>query len=581
MSRVFDGVNDTLVSASPPVTGAPFTIAIWSKRTAAAVDDVLCSLGVAASADNYFKLGWFTSNNVYLSARDTATAVAQSSGSSASTGWVHFCAVATSASSRKVYLNGGGSGTSTTAITPAGVNELRFGENSTGTQDYDGKQGHIAIWNVPLTDAQVAALALGASPRLIGTAPVAYWSLKTSSLTDEIASLILTATGTTFDGADEPVATPTFTIAPAKQSATTTAYTLVATPAAAATWYAVAVKAGSTAPSVAQVKAGQNGAGAAAPAAANKAVVGLDTLVLSSLSLPVYDLYSVLVNAGGDSTVVTLAEQFLSPAAGKQFVTLTEPGGGWSLHSFAYGLTPAAVSTDILVAPTTTPSGYVHTVDSGGVGSYPASGDASRQLLSVDIYDRSLAAMYGPGILAVNNRQPEPDEGEVVLVYALGSPISVPLAPYVLEPEGDTFTITPDDALPDSLAVVGNAITGTPLTRGLTRLRFTAADLYGAEDFFDAVLLAGPIAIPQGIVGADEGDAESLLLQSYLAVTTVSQVSTSPIGTVISVSPPSGSDVLPFSNVILTVSDGLGVAPLNLAGVALNSSTVRLTWSAP
>jgi hypothetical protein len=209
MSRVFDGTNDNLSTSSPPVTAPPFTLALWTKRTAAGVDDVCAALGVSGSADNFWRIGWFVGNNNYLRARDTANGDAIATGTTTSTAWIHICGVETSSSSRAAFRNGGNKGTNATTIAPTGIDLLRIGESASGVQDYDGKIAHVAIWNIALSDGEVASLGAGANPLAIQAANlVAYWPLTDSSLADVVSALTLTATGTTTDDADNPTVDP-------------------------------------------------------------------------------------------------------------------------------------------------------------------------------------------------------------------------------------------------------------------------------------------------------------------------------------------------------------------------------------
>lgn len=71
----------------------------------------------------------------------------------------------------------------------------------------------------------------------------------------------LTSAGISFTLAGVTVSAPAFTVPATVTSQTSTAYTIGFTPDSSCTIYGVAVIAGSAAPSVAQVKAGQNGAG--------------------------------------------------------------------------------------------------------------------------------------------------------------------------------------------------------------------------------------------------------------------------------------------------------------------------------
>jgi hypothetical protein len=78
--------------------------------------------------------------------------------------WNHACGVATSATLRTVYLNGGSSGTNTTSSTPSTPNRLTIGARlNTGVPGtfLDGSIAEVGIWNAALTADEVASLAQG------------------------------------------------------------------------------------------------------------------------------------------------------------------------------------------------------------------------------------------------------------------------------------------------------------------------------------------------------------------------------------------------------------------------------------
>ncbi len=106
-----------------------------------------------------------------------------STGYSANT-WHHAAGVWASPTSRAAYIDGGSKGTDATSKTPAGTPDsliigLIEGSNGSGQSQYmSGRIAEVAIWDVALTDAEVAILALGYSPLLIRPQSlVAYWPL--------------------------------------------------------------------------------------------------------------------------------------------------------------------------------------------------------------------------------------------------------------------------------------------------------------------------------------------------------------------------------------------------------------------
>jgi hypothetical protein len=98
--------------------------------------------------------------------------------------WFHAATVVASTTSQSVYLNGGGKNTNTTSHSPGTSDRTAIGFRDNTNQDRPfgaGGTGYLAeaaIWNIALSDADVAALALGLCPLLIHPeALVAYWPL--------------------------------------------------------------------------------------------------------------------------------------------------------------------------------------------------------------------------------------------------------------------------------------------------------------------------------------------------------------------------------------------------------------------
>jgi len=108
--------------------------------------------------------------------------------------------VGASATDRAVYIDGGSKGTNATSNTPSGLASTRLGKDHDNNNALDGRIGEGAIWNVALTDAEVARLAKGIHPFKVRPANiVAYWPLwgRNSPEPDCVGGFNLTVTGAT------------------------------------------------------------------------------------------------------------------------------------------------------------------------------------------------------------------------------------------------------------------------------------------------------------------------------------------------------------------------------------------------
>ena len=252
----------------------------------------------------------------------------------------------------------------------------------------------------------------------------------------------------------EAVTAPTWSVSPTVSAQDADSYTLSYTASTSATFYAVACKKDQTAPTIAQVKAGNCTGDAAAIASANEAVTGADTTVLGgSLTRPVHDLYAVLSNGGGDSTLATLADECLDAATGKTFVGGC-PGGLTSIHAnspfalFNAQATPDVAVGDIPICDSalTPNSALTLTWTAAGLFSYPG-GDPSKQSYTCTFYDLSAGAMHADTWTGyVNNVAP------VALFAAYETALvkdaamaSVDFATQFYDPDDATLTYTSSD----------------------------------------------------------------------------------------------------------------------------------------
>lgn len=175
--------NYLLYSGLPGgLSGAPLTMACWVKPT------TLSGTSAAYALASLF--GAFA-HVLYIAYDGTGRVIFRiRAGSGASTvefatstlltgnNWHHVCGVAASSTSRAIFLNGGGKGTDTTNRAPtlasfsAGVVDAGSPMNSADLL------AEVGLWNIALSDAEVAKLAAGMSPlKMHPEALVGYWPL--------------------------------------------------------------------------------------------------------------------------------------------------------------------------------------------------------------------------------------------------------------------------------------------------------------------------------------------------------------------------------------------------------------------
>jgi hypothetical protein len=141
-------------------------------------------IGDKDAGDQYHNLiahGNVAGDPIYVQSRDasgTSSAVS-TSGYSANT-WHHACAVFGSGSDRRAFIDGGSKGTDSTSRAPTGLDRAAIGAlaRSLPTFHMSGHIAEAAIWNVALSDAEVALLARSYCPLFIRPEYLkAYWPL--------------------------------------------------------------------------------------------------------------------------------------------------------------------------------------------------------------------------------------------------------------------------------------------------------------------------------------------------------------------------------------------------------------------
>jgi hypothetical protein len=211
MSRLFDDASlDYLEDSNAILTAAPFTWSIWFR----ADDDT----------DNFLVLGTLTQGGVdehffrwririvdgqinwRVEESGSVGQVITTAGPSINV-WHHAVAVEAASNDRRIYLDGSNKGTDTSTVVPTGINTTSIGRLDDGTpgDNFSGDLAHAAVWNVALTDQEVATLAAGVSPlRVRRDSLVGYWPINGQSPEYNVmgTGINLTVNGTTIS--EEP-----------------------------------------------------------------------------------------------------------------------------------------------------------------------------------------------------------------------------------------------------------------------------------------------------------------------------------------------------------------------------------------
>lgn len=287
---------------------------------------------------------------------------------------------------------------------------------------------------------------------------------------------------------------PAWTVTPTISARTSTTHTFSYTLDGAGTVYGVQCAKGQTAPTVAQVKAGQCTGSVAALAACNEAVSSsADTTVCTAASpLLVYDDYMVAVYGSQDSALTTLATEvagaatnYDAPAALGTICTASP------CPVFVYN---ASVATDIIATDyfscknITEPDSLAITWTNDGNFTYAPT--AARELLHCKYQDLSAFGMFSganPADFYVNNLAPFASPSTINEIWYIGDALSKDYATLFTDPEDDTLTCTQDSTgtgAGDNKRPTGSsfstvAISGTVTTAQSGAFTVTCTDIAG------------------------------------------------------------------------------------------------------
>lgn len=171
MARFFNDASSQYVeNTSPTVTGPPFTMACFYLSDDSTVSQTLMSLANSATTNQFYWMVIVATSKVI---RGQAVTGAGAGNADTSAGGninvVNHAAYREedTSASRASFLNGSSKGTNTDSRSPTGINRYSVGRLaiSSPSNYHSGMIAWPAIWNVALTDGEIAALAKGAHPR--------------------------------------------------------------------------------------------------------------------------------------------------------------------------------------------------------------------------------------------------------------------------------------------------------------------------------------------------------------------------------------------------------------------------------
>lgn len=183
MSREFDGSTQYLEHGTAIITSEPLTMLAWFKPDVTNATQCLMAIADSGANTDWWRLEANSVGNVRLQAARSSGYNAISTGSYVANTWQMACATIHSSTDRRVFRDGGNKGTNTTNATPISLDNTTIGRITRASPGFymDGSIAEVALWNIALSDEEVAELyngGVGLSPLLMHPeALVAYWPL--------------------------------------------------------------------------------------------------------------------------------------------------------------------------------------------------------------------------------------------------------------------------------------------------------------------------------------------------------------------------------------------------------------------
>ena len=201
MAYAFNGSSQYISNETPPINDTA-EIATYSCLFNSASESAAQILIATSTYGSVYEVRWLAArgdvaNNPVQSlvrGNSTGNDVNTTTGYTINT-WHHAGAVWSSTTSRSVYIDGGSSASDTLPVVSNSQNRLLLGAISRVLVQFflSGLMSEAAIWNVALTNAEIASLAKGFSPRRVRPQSLVFYAPLLRNLQDLRQGLALTA----------------------------------------------------------------------------------------------------------------------------------------------------------------------------------------------------------------------------------------------------------------------------------------------------------------------------------------------------------------------------------------------------
>lgn len=161
-SLAFDGTDDYV--HVPASASYPLTISLWALATSLSGFPACFSVGQASNNNDRHVVYVSSGGSSFFAAQSRSNVPAQGDavhGRALTAGvWYHVAAVFASATSRTIYVNGGGGVTNTTSVTPGSLDRMAIGRIAVATPSlyWPGLVDDVRLYRLALSGGEVSAL---------------------------------------------------------------------------------------------------------------------------------------------------------------------------------------------------------------------------------------------------------------------------------------------------------------------------------------------------------------------------------------------------------------------------------------
>ena len=225
MARLFDDASsEGLELGSSPITDSPVTLACWFNSDSITADQTLIHINRSTGYPRGYSLiaAGAVSGDPIRAKTDYGSPASDDSTTGYSANTWHHAAAVFDASLAYAFIDGGSKGSGAFTQSLSGVIDdlavAHYVDTENGDSAYlSGSIAEAAVWDVNLTDAEIASLAKGFSPKLIRPQNLVFYiPLLNDDDEDIVSGLSLTATGTPTDSDHPRIIYPSSTIIPFK-----------------------------------------------------------------------------------------------------------------------------------------------------------------------------------------------------------------------------------------------------------------------------------------------------------------------------------------------------------------------------